>query len=118
VSYSARRTTRQARGKPSRGASDSREAVASFFASLGKNLPSTLALHAFAEAVFFVAAAHMGLKRTFRQRSFSSIFAGWPVLAAESAHRMPIADPSELRSVCDRRSTVKEGRHVDDLGAI
>jgi hypothetical protein len=54
----------------------------------------------------------MGLKRTFRQRSFSSIFAGWPVLAAESAHRMPFADPSELRSVFDRRSTVKEARRV------
>jgi hypothetical protein len=82
--------------------------VAPFFAALRKDFPSTLALHAFAEAVFFVTAAHMGLKRTFRQRSFSSIFAGWPVLAAESAHRMPLADASELRSVFDRRSTVKE----------
>jgi len=88
--------------------SDSRETVAPFFAALRKDFPSTLALHAFAEAVFFVTAAHMGLKRTFRQRSFSSIFAGWPVLAAESAHRMPLADASELRSVFDRRSTVKE----------
>jgi hypothetical protein len=50
--------------------------VAPFFAALRKDFPSTLALHAFAEAVFFVTAAHMGLKRTFRQRSFSSIFAG------------------------------------------
>ena len=82
--------------------------MAPFFAALRKDFPSTLTLHAFAEAVFFVTAAHMGLKRTFRQRSFSSIFAGWPVLAAESAHRMPFADPSELRSVFDRRSTVKE----------
>jgi hypothetical protein len=80
--------------------------VASFFAALRKDFPSTLALHAFAEPVLFVTAAHMGLKRTFRQRSFSSIFAGWPVLAAESAHRMPLADASELRSVFDRRSTV------------
>jgi hypothetical protein len=80
--------------------------VASFFAALRKDFPSTLALHAFSEAVFFVTAANMGLKRTFRQRSFSSIFAGWPVLAAESAHRMPLADASELCSVFDPRSTV------------
>ena len=80
--------------------------MAPFFAALRKDFPSTLALHPFAEAVFFVTAAHMGLKRTFRQRSFSSIFAGWLVLAAESAHRMPLADPSELRSVFDRRSMV------------
>ena len=86
--------------------SDSRETVAPFFAALRKDFPSTLTLHAFAEAVLLVTAAHMGLKRTFRQRSFSSIFAGWPVLAAESAHRMPLADASELRSVFDPRSTV------------
>jgi hypothetical protein len=88
--------------------------VAPFFAALRKDFPSTLALHPFAEAVFFVTAAHMGLKRTFRQRSFSSIFAGWLVLAAESAHRMPLADPSELRSVFDRRSTVKETTPRED----
>ncbi len=82
--------------------------MASFFAALRKDLPSTLAFHAFAEAVFFVTAAHMGLKRTFRQRSFSSVFAGGPVLVAESAHQMPLADPSELCSVCDRCKTVKE----------
>jgi len=87
--------------------------VAPFFAALRKDFPSTLALHAFAEAVFFVTAAHMGLKRTFRQRTFSSIFAGWPVLAAESAHRMPFADPSELRSVFDPRSRVKEPSRVE-----
>jgi len=104
---------RHSRGNPSDGASDSREAVAPFFAALRKDFPSTLALHAFAEAVFFVTAAHMGLKRTFRQRSFSSIFAGWPVLAAESVHRKPLADPSELRSVFDRRSTVKECGRVE-----
>jgi hypothetical protein len=86
--------------------------VTSFFPALRKDFSSTLALHPFAEAVFLVTAAHMGLKRTFRQRSFSSIFAGWPVLAAESVLRMPLADPSELRSVFDRSSTVKEPRRV------
>jgi hypothetical protein len=101
ASYSARRTRRHARGKPGRRASDSCETVASFFAALRKDLASTLTLHAFAEAVFLVTAAHMGLKRTFRQRSLSSVFAGWPaaadgpVLAAESVHWMPLADPSE-----------------------
>jgi hypothetical protein len=57
--------------------------VASFFAALRKDLPSTLTLHAFAETVLFVTAAHMGLKRTFRQRILSSIFAVWRALAAE-----------------------------------
>jgi hypothetical protein len=82
--------------------------MTSLFAASGKDFSSTLAFHAFAEAVFFVTAAHMGLKRTFRQRSFSSVFAGGPVLVAESAHQMPLADPSELCSVCDRCKTVKE----------
>jgi hypothetical protein len=82
--------------------------MASLFAALRKDFPSTLTLHAFAEAVLLVTAAHMGLKRTFRQRILSSIFAVWPALAAELAYRMPLADPSEFPSVCDRRSTVKE----------
>jgi hypothetical protein len=46
--------------------------VAPFFSALCKDFASTLALHAFAEAVLLMTAAHMGLKRTFRQRSFSS----------------------------------------------
>ena len=108
TSYSARRATRHSRGRPPAATSDSREAVASLFAALRKDFPSTLTLHAFAEAVFLVTAAHMGLKRTFRQRILSSIFAVWPALAAELARRMPLADPSEFPSVCDRRNTVKE----------
>jgi hypothetical protein len=72
ASYSERRTKRQARGRLSCGASDSRETVAPFFSALCKDFASTLALHAFAEAVLLMTAAHMGLKRTFRQRSFSS----------------------------------------------
>jgi hypothetical protein len=109
ASYSARRATRHSRGRPPAATSDSREAVASLFAALRKDFPSTLTLHAFAEAVLLVTAAHMGLKRTFRQRILSSIFAVWPALAAELAHRMPLADLSEFPSVCDHRSTVKEG---------
>jgi hypothetical protein len=73
TSYSMRRTRRQARGKSSRGTSDPRETVAPLFAALGKNLASTLRFHAYAEAMFLMTAAHMGLKRAFRQRSFSSI---------------------------------------------
>ena len=73
ASYSVRCTSRQARGKLSRAASDAREAMTPFLAALRKDLPSTLALHAFAKAVFLVTAAHMRLKRTFRQRSFSSV---------------------------------------------
>src|ERR1019366_6331809 len=72
ASYSERRTKRQARGRLTCGASDSRETVAPFFSALCKDFASTLALHAFAEAVLLMTAAHMGLKRTFRQRSFSS----------------------------------------------
>src|SRR5580658_309453 len=117
ASYSARRATRHSRGRPPAATSDSREAVASFFAALRKDFPSTLTLHAFAEAVFLVTAAHMGLKRTFRQRILSSIFAVWPALAAELAHRMPLADPSEFPSVCDRRSTVKEAYGISELAA-
>jgi len=72
ASYSARRSRRHARGKSSRGESDSRETVASFFAALRKDFPSARALHACAEAVLLVTGAHMGLKRAFRQRSVSS----------------------------------------------
>jgi hypothetical protein len=46
--------------------------VAPLLAALRKDFPSTLTLHALAEAVFLVAAADMRLKRAFRQRSFSS----------------------------------------------
>lgn len=67
ASYSTRRTRRQARGKSSRGGSDSREAMTPFPAALRKDLPSTRAFHACAEAVLLVARAHMRLKRAFRQ---------------------------------------------------
>jgi hypothetical protein len=72
TSYSERRTSRQFRGRFSRGISDARETVAPLLAALGQNFPSTLTLHALAEAVLLVTAAHMRLKRAFRQRSFSS----------------------------------------------
>jgi hypothetical protein len=72
ASYSARRTSRPARGNPNRGGSDPRETVAPFLAALRKDLPSTLALHSCAEPMFFVARAHMGLKSAFRQRILSS----------------------------------------------
>ena len=71
ASYSTRRTNRHARGNPS-GRLDSRETVAPFLASLRKHSTSTRALHACAEAVLLMTAAHMGLKSTFRQRWFSS----------------------------------------------
>jgi hypothetical protein len=73
ASYSARRTNRQARGNPSPAGSDAREAMTSLFAALRKDFPSTLALHATAETVLLMTAAHMRLKGTFRQGSFSSI---------------------------------------------
>lgn len=88
ASYSARRSKRQVRGKSSAGASDARETVASFPAASRKHLFPTLAFHTCAEAVFLVSGPHMGLKRAFRQRSISSIFAGWPVLAANSVRRI------------------------------
>jgi hypothetical protein len=128
------------RGKSSRDGSDPRETVASFFSALGKNLPSARALHACAEAVFLVTAAHMGLKRAFRQRSFllwlmlrapstqnfSFGFAAAsrpsPTAPGEDRSQQPAQsanrsahtrDPSELVSVCDRRTTVKEGAELD-----
>jgi hypothetical protein len=72
ASYSARRTSRQARGKSSRGSSDARETVASLLAALREYFASTLALHACAEAVFLVTGAHVGLICPFRHRSLSS----------------------------------------------
>jgi hypothetical protein len=73
ASYSVRCTSRQARGKLSRSASDAREAMTPFLAALRKDLPSTLALHAFAKAVFLVTATHMRLIRPLGQRCFSSV---------------------------------------------
>ncbi len=52
---------------------DGGEAVAPFFAASRKDFSSTLGFHARAEAVRFVAAAHFGLKRAFRQCVFSSL---------------------------------------------
>lgn len=72
ASYSTRRNKRHARGRLSRVASDSRETVASFFSALRKYFASTLALHALAESMLLMTAAYVGLKRAFRQRSFSS----------------------------------------------
>lgn len=73
ASYSVRCTSRQARGRLSRAASDAREAMTPFLAALRKDLPSTLALHAFAKAVLLVTATHMRLIRPLRQRCFSSV---------------------------------------------
>ena len=87
---------RHSRGSPPGSTSDSREAMTSLFAAPGKDFPSTLALHAFAEAVFLVTTAHMVLKSTFRQRILSSIFAGCAALAAELAHRMPLRTQANL----------------------
>jgi hypothetical protein len=75
ASYSARRTSRQARGNSSRAESDTRKAVAPFLAALRKHFASTLALHACAKAVLLVTAAHMRLKSSFRQLTISCRFA-------------------------------------------
>jgi hypothetical protein len=56
--------------------------VASFFAASRKDVPSAFGFHACAEAVRFVATAHMGLKGAFRQRAIS-----FKQLAAPSVHR-------------------------------
>lgn len=69
ASNSERRTSRQARGKSSRGRLDGREGVASFFAASRKDLPSTLGLHACAKAMLLMAAPHTGLIGAFRQRT-------------------------------------------------
>ncbi len=111
--------------------------MASFFAALRKDFPSTLALHACAEAVLLMTAAHMGLKRTFRQRFLSSsciLLRAAPLAISVAAcggsilhgaqtkfqaggsgcyagHPARIAVPGELLSVSDPRSMVKEGAH-------
>jgi hypothetical protein len=125
TSYSAVRAMRHSRGSPPGATSDSREAMTSLFAASGKDFPSTLAFHAFAEAVFFVTAAHMGLKRTFRQRILSSIFAGCAASAAELAHRMPSRTQANLvvystvaaRSRKRARRSPARGRKLDSSPA-
>src|ERR1700722_2795012 len=128
ASYSERRTSRQFRGRSSRGLSDARETVAPLLATLGQNFPSTLTLHALAKAVLLVTAAHMRLKRAFRQRSFSSALglircepvgrcgtATTPLFAhaqsrAGATHRKRISHPGETNSVLDPRCAVKNSR--------
>ncbi len=78
ASYSARRTSRVSRGRSSRRGSDAREGVAPFLAACGKDFPSTLGLHAFAESVFLVAAPHVRLISAFRQRKSPLIFSARP----------------------------------------
>ncbi len=124
ASYSPRRTRRHSRGKSSRGKSDARETVAPFPAALRKDFSSTLALHACAEAVLLMAAAHMRLKRAFRQRSFSSASilvcsvargcrSGFSPSRRISSHvpakQSQIADLGETVSLVDPQGTVKEG---------
>ena len=128
ASYSERRTSRQFRGRSSRGLSDARETVAPLLAALGQNFPSTLTLHALAKAVLLVTAAHMRLKRAFRQRSFTSalgLFRCEPVGRCGTAttplfahtqsrvgatHRKRISHPGETNSVLDPRCAVKNSR--------
>jgi hypothetical protein len=50
--------------------------MASLFAASRKDLLAALGLHACAEAMLFVSAAHMGLKSTFRQLNLSSVRSG------------------------------------------
>jgi len=83
ASYSARCTSREARGKVSGRSSDAGEAMASLLAALREYFASTLRFHARAEAVFLVAGAHVRLKCPFRHRSLSSV--GWPFSAADCA---------------------------------
>ena len=116
ASYSARRTSRQARGKPSRGESDARETVAPFLAALRKDFPSALAFHAPAESVLFVTGTYMGLISAFWQRSLSCA-------ACELAERSRVkrrlatghASPEIVASRA-RTSGVGETVSVDDGG--
>jgi hypothetical protein len=139
ASYSARRTKRHSRGRPSRGGSDARETVAPFPATLRKDFPSTLALHARAIAMLLMTGAHVGLISAFRQRlspldlpGLSGAVQAALVVprvswrhdranrrarrrsrnrpAQGSRQQSQIAEPSETASVVDRRGTVKERR--------
>jgi len=84
ASYSARCTSRQARGNLNRAASDSREAVTPFPAATCKDFSAPWALHACAKAVLLMTASHMRLIRPLRQRCFSSIVS---VIAPLTKHR-------------------------------
>lgn len=95
ASYSARRTSRDSRGKRYGRASDAGEIVASLSATTGENLSSARLLHSRAKPVLLVSRAHVGLIGAFRQRFFSSglVLGGLPGLfsAASSATRLLIA---------------------------
>lgn len=105
ASYSARRTSRQARGNP-KGELDARKTVTPLFAALRKNFAATLALHACAEAVLFVTGAHMGLKGSFRQRLLSSarVFS-FSLAPGLGPARSSVEAP---RSVCESRTQAKQ----------
>jgi hypothetical protein len=119
ASYSARRTSRVSRGRSSRGRSDAREGVAPFFPACGKDFSSTLGLHAFAEAVFLVTAAHMRLISAFRQRKSPLNFSARSLIRSAPESWGPkraialrlrrsctirrIAHPDETRSLDDPR---------------
>jgi hypothetical protein len=106
ASYSARRSSRQARGNPNGGELDARKTVAPLFAALRKNFAATLAFHACAEAVFFMTGAHMGLKRSFRQRFFSSARV-FPVSLAPG--QGPARSSEEApHSICESRTQAKQ----------
>jgi len=93
ASYSTRFKRRMARGNPSRGSPggpaggpapagksgslDGRETMASFSASGRQHLAAPFGLHARAESVGLVAAAHFRLKRTFRQRTLPLSPVNW-----------------------------------------
>jgi len=82
---------------------DAREFVAPFPAARRKDSPPAFGFHPCAEAVGHVAAAHFGLKRTFRQRILSSLGFGAATLRAAPA------DVSETYSVNVASGRVKEG---------
>ena len=88
--------------EPRPARSDAGERVAPLPAARRKNSPPAFGFHACAESVRLVAAAHLGLKRPFRQRTVSSL--GFGARASRSAP----SDVSETASVIAASDRVKE----------
>ena len=104
ASYSARRTSRLARGSPKFGGSDARETVAPFLSAARKHFASARTLHSCTESVFLMTCPHMGLIRPFRQRFL-------PVL------RPPTATEGSL-PIGARHSTRRQRRFISRRGRI
>ena len=113
ASYSARCSSLQVRGNPSRLASDAREAVTPLLAAACKDFSSTCALHTCAKTVLLMTASHMRLIRPLRQRCFScrlferdsTLSRNYPARKARSQPPEGVALPSSFKTLKPRDTT-------------